>query len=1119
MAQVCLVFFSLSLAASLKVGLIIPSEELANAKKSQAHTNLEIVFYLTESWSLYPEGERLGDSTDIIIAYDLSESEHVSYQVKLESERAGILHLLAWSESTAANFQAIYPHLSRQNETEAIIKVLKRLGIAEINMISTGIDLLDDLGEAFSVEEFILVVPQTSQNSLDKIASRTFKPSGIRSAIIDLPANLTSNFLSSLKKAKVFKEGFSYLSTRTSSWITTSKEFIGLLLLSEEGLETADTWLESELKNLNWLTSGNTFQRNSALAEVISLKLSQRSFSLLNIQIDGKVKIGSCLRGIVNFDLKVLYPGNVETFDPTLLTKILVTLNSSPINADGSIDNQNRGIFIGAYSALSTIQESKFLGRFEIQPKETSCSASVYNKEFSKMCVRGGLGVAHIGTYSTSSVLSTLDAQAELGDKTPVIGPQIGTSSLSNKLKYPFFIRNRVSSKGYVPALVQFLRKLKYDKVMAFYSNEGFGKDLQSLFSSALKQANIEVVTAEQYQLVDLNFTQNATATENVINSIKSSEIRPMLVLMTSSLRLKFIEFIALSDFQGVDVLCLYLTSMSEAWLLGSNEIIDQRMKIVLGSIFITHSGFLGEAGERAKADVLARYNVAGTVPICQYYDGSFMIAYALKEMILRGKDFEDHYIANTFLREVSFYGCSGKVTIDSDTNDRRDQDMSIYNVQQNEDGQYFDSLSLVISLTSIQIFTNYDPIIWPDGTINVPDLYLYNYKDCPFPEEYRHDFADGEDLASYLSLAYFILTVLLLNFMFTRRFFTNKISLLVQPVQVTFQDKLVLALVVLDLLQYIGHGPVFRNGEDVLGPVFDYASGGTLEAIKFKKGVYWKVLNSFLIIILGWSVMCLCIWLKFKGFDLKYLKGLTELSEASMPLLGNAIFLPVISVLFDVFICEEAHGVDKASLNYKDSFMYRDCNEDCWSGIHIRYAIVAAIALLVYLPVTVLSRPVWQELVDVNLFTRPTFFLQKSFVEVSIVMLRRGLRKRNELAHAICYLLLILLHLALTMLRIPFNYARLNMWFYLSMSFVAIFAVLNLLQLTLNGLSVAMALSLLFAIGILQICSGLIIQWRYFPSMLISKQEQDLQEIFRFAFNLRNVKPPSSLLKNKEKI
>jgi hypothetical protein len=136
---------------------------------------------------------------------------------------------------------------------------------------------------------------------------------------------------------------------------------------------------------------------------------------------------------------------------------------------------------------------------------------------------------------------------------------------------------------------------------------------------------------------------------------------------------------------------------------------------------------------------------------------------------------------------------------------------------------------------------------------------------------------------------------------------------------------------------------------------------------------------------------------------------------------------------------------------------MFRDCYEDCWTGKHLGFAIAAGIALVIYHPVTVVTRPLWQLYeTDLHILTRPTFYLQKSLVDVIIVVIRRTLRKQYQTAHAIVYLVVFSIHLSYCVVRRPYNYARTNLWQCTSLCICIWTSSFCLMQLYLDFLSTA---------------------------------------------------------------
>ena len=67
-------------------------------------------------------------------------------------------------------------------------------------------------------------------------------------------------------------------------------------------------------------------------------------------------------------------------------------------------------------------------------------------------------------------------------------------------------------------------------------------------------------------------------------------------------------------------------------------------------------------------------------------------------------------------------------------------------------------------------------------------------------------------------------------------------------------------------------------------------------------------------------------------------LGNLGWISWLVLPYLGNLCFLPIISILLDVFICGHGVAINPDDITYKDSVLFRDCYEECWQGNHIYY-------------------------------------------------------------------------------------------------------------------------------------------------------------------------------------
>jgi hypothetical protein len=92
------------------------------------------------------------------------------------------------------------------------------------------------------------------------------------------------------------------------------------------------------------------------------------------------------------------------------------------------------------------------------------------------------------------------------------------------------------------------------------------------------------------------------------------------------------------------------------------------------------------------------------------------------------------------------------------------------------------------------------------------------------------------------------------------------------------------------------------------------------------REGVYWIMLNVVICFCFVWLLLVLVILnkldIKLERFTI--CKNLGFVAENVLPVLGNACFLPIISIILDVYVCDKAHG-DKP-YSFSDSFLARDC-------------------------------------------------------------------------------------------------------------------------------------------------------------------------------------------------
>jgi len=270
---------------------------------------------------------------------------------------------------------------------------------------------------------------------------------------------------------------------------------------------------------------------------------------------------------------------------------------------------------------------------------------------------------------------------------------------------------------------------------------------------------------------------------------------------------------------------------------------------------------------------------------------------------------------------------------------------------------------------------------------------------------------------------------------------------------------------------------------------------------------VYWAALDVTFGLVVCWAL--LNIFTAFRLDERCKKACLFELiggiAYKTLPLLGNVCFVPLIYILMDVFICDQAVGY--GSLGYTESLLARDCYVHCWDKAHTLYVVFASLSLLCYVPSAILLRPVWQDYQsNLHIRTYPTFFVAKSILQVVLICFSKTLKRWYPTAHAVLFLCAIVLFSLFSSLSKAYNYPRVNLWQTLSCAAVFVLSLIALLNDTVYD---SPDFNLVFLVGILwflllgtlHIVSGLIYQALRLPCALYRKKSRDINTILRFAF------------------
>jgi hypothetical protein len=592
---------------------------------------------------------------------------------------------------------------------------------------------------------------------------------------------------------------------------------------------------------------------------------------------------------------------------------------------------------------------------------------------------------------------------------------------------------------------------------------------------------------------------------------VKNSNIRPIISLTLTNERKAMLDFIYEVGLRPQDVIFVFDGFISE--VLSDPDTVTHRRQLLDNSLTFDFAAFVGTLGEKAKQLIANTTELPALPGNCQYYDGAYFIAYTLKYMISRGEDFEDPVLLDDRLRKTQMYGCTGRIIIESDTNDRSSQDIDIYNTRL-IDEEFQQILTYRISLTSSTFITKISTPVWPGNSTEAPPLHILNYKDCPFPEEYRQDYADGVQVMAYIGAA--IGGVALIVGVAAYFLTSNKNEVpLTDVIVATFEDLLQLYSVPFNAVQYVALGPTLMNSVKI-SDIFKNCLVGPYGTLDLENSAYWRLLNVLFAVQSVWLIAFILLVLRYQG--LSKVKLLSAAAVYLVPFISCFLFLPLLLYFLELFVCTEAHSPPGTTPSLHDSFMDRDCNQDCWTGAHLKYSIPSCIFCCLFVATRTFATPMWQALTpDMNIKARMSYLHLKSFVEVVLLLSSHIVRRDSETVHAIIYIVVLSLFLLETCLRRPFNYSRLNLWLGVCLSICLCLGCLGLTQLYvpiftgLTGDWITLGV-VVVAVGEVYLGLGLIVQIIYLPNLVKSAKIPYEGELFKFAFDLRNVAPPQSV-------
>ncbi|CAG9328930.1 unnamed protein product [Blepharisma stoltei] len=1085
--------------------------------------NFQVNYYYTRT--LQETNNALKNLDDPKILFDFSPSIIEHYQLSSLCEELGVIHFVTDGSLDYFSNLAFSLSTSYKNYLSSIVSLLKYFNWSQgLIFNSYSYEFIEE--SLFAYSSSFKKIRVSSDSSIEDAVQKIAAPSGAQLYYIFTDNDNSLSIQTSLLSTKLIHTGDGILIGKDSYFEAIIE---GALIIAEEGQEwsySQEDYLSNSVsfimslllsKEISIMTN---YQLANILHSVCEHRFCKSSFSLVNIWNGERIIVGSLNSSHISIEKKIFFPGN-STSIPISTKKVLnLSINGGPSNPAPSPPNYDVPLYArGSFMAVSMInRDSEILENFELNLFDFDCGATSYNAIAGAACFTKDIdhfGLAHISSYSSSVVISQLKTFKSLNITIPIVGSTSSAISLNSTAIYPSFIRVALTDAFLASEIPTLLRALGWKKCAVLYQNEAWGQSAYSKVKEVAEQGGVEILNDPEYRVIPPGLTRDQVASyTHILQGILETKARLVLAFMYSNLMsYVFEKFYDLGARKG-DLVIVSTLATAPADIGFNDSLLYKRLEIGVPMMVFQGSVWVGEFGQKVYNNLQKTYMTTPRTFACNFFDSAWFIASALDWMINRGQDYTDASKLNNTIRSIGITGCLGKIRMVKGTNDR---EMTTMDISSN------DIVNGTIQIYRVGTFSPYgthylainQPVIYGDNSTTKPsDLRLIDGS-CPFPDKDIRTFSDGRIVVFAICFALGTITAVI-TFFIWKKWWNVKIENLTVKQEISIQDFVVGATIAVEFFQFASMGPDYRPINTFLAEIGDLLSLNLSSAIVFENNLYWIFFDIILALCFFWIVLCFIILFRLdeKLSSLFLFRFLGQLGDWFMPVLGNLCFIPFVSILLDIFVCDQSIGN-----NFSDSFLAKDCNQFCWQGSHIIYVILSILALLTYEPLAVFCRPLWQEFQSqLHVKTSPTFLMVKTGVQISLIVMNKTVKRAQATAHGFLFVLILALYDIFIFKKYPYNYPRFSWWQFISIIGVAWLSFLSTMNL-LIGDNEAFYWVVLVFLGWINLCGiGLYVQWKKYPSLLFRPKGNDQSILFDFAFRFGKAAEKSIIRLNSSK-
>ena len=1028
---------------------------------------------------------------------DISHSIIETFAINIE------VPLIIFSPGTSLDF-VFYSEKSIECEAETIMSALDYFQIQQVGIVwgysEKNLQLQKVLTNLLPNSESVNIGNLSLKTDITRLISKTLKLDGTQYFIFLGDKSLCSIYESSMKAA--FLNTVGYIGIYLDECVY-QLSLNGSIILSSNASSNSTNYYNYLLNQIvPYLKAFKIFDlSNFQLYREFQSISHDCSFDILNIQNAKKTQVGTIVNGNIIISNPILYYGG--NFTRTIYSNPIISIsaNTGVINPPGNANvYQNQKYQKGTYFAVYKINNDRILlPNFDLKLyDQINCGVNVFVANFSKACLlqnKNNFGIGYIPTQYSSNI-PFISQMYSLGIKVPIVGGVGSSSGLSNSTIYPTFTRLVCASTYFGKTWSNFIQIIGWHNIAVLYTNESFGLGIYNIINSLSEAYNYTIINNASYRAIPVVLSRsNVDPYMESLQNILDIGANIVFLAMSDPSPFYVIEaFYDLGVRRGDLNFILFTITGSDA-LNATGGNYAKRTELLSGILMIYNADWVGDYGQQLQQEMIS---YSGDYWMTNFFiDAVYSIAHTTSFLLNQGKQIQNTTEFMLAQRKTRFQGASGVVSFDSASNDRNLYLFYLYNIYQDNITEQWHHLSVgVIAPVSIIYYTSTHGITWADGGSTPQDM-KSNYLNCPFRESQIQTSQVGKSIKIGVSIGLLVVATLLTIFVI-KRIKSRSIMILQLKCVANFEDYLTLGFIFIECFQIIAIGPTFASFDTFLSNLSEYTSLNLSKAIAFSGTTFWIIFYVMLITSYVWIFILLLSSLKLQRILGSFVYRIESTKAALIPIMSNYLFIPVVVSILSILACDNSisNKLDFSYLNY-------DCTLWCWRDAHISRVIPASFLIVVYVPLAILYRTIWQEdNTNLNVKANSLYLSIKNIGYVALIVLEKIVKTDYDLAYGIIFILVVTGIFIFTILRKPYNFDRANLWSRIMLVIVLWNTLICILDASINA-NYLFWLSFQLAGWVTIITAGLIMQSKLPPSLIITIKGKNIGDLFRFAFGL----------------